>query len=159
MRLIQWHLKINWRALESLEKVIPMPRSLHPNVRWWLQEDNVLQGQPLHTIVMFCNLYGCIKRRLGHSLRGVHCKRNLVPSRKQLTLKLSGTEGNLFGLKEFQDLYVDQIVLIATDNTTVVGYINKDGGMKSGPLCVLLWRILTWCSRKQVILKARQMPD
>ena len=23
--------------------------------------------------------------------------------------------------------------------------------MKSGPLCALLWRILTWCSRKHVI--------
>ena len=23
------------------------------------------------------------------------------------------------------------------------------GGSKSGPLCALLWRILTWCSRKQ----------
>ena len=31
-------------------------------------------------------------------------------------------------------------------------------GMKSGPLCALLWRILTWCSRKQVTLKARHIP-
>ena len=30
--------------------------------------------------------------------------------------------------------------------------------MKSGPLCALLWRILTWCSRKQVTLKARHIP-
>ena len=26
--------------------------------------------------------------------------------------------------------------------------------MRSGPLCALLWRILTWCTRKQVTLKA-----
>ena len=49
-------------------------------------------------------------------------------------------------------------VLIATDNTTVVAYINKAGGMKSGPLCALLWRILTSCTRKQVTLKARHIP-
>ena len=49
-------------------------------------------------------------------------------------------------LKEFQDLCVDKIVLVATDNTTAVAYINKEGGMRSGPLCALLWRILTWCS-------------
>ena len=30
MRPIQWHLKNNWRVPESLEKVIPIPRSLHP---------------------------------------------------------------------------------------------------------------------------------
>ena len=57
-------------------------------------------------------------------------------------------------LKEFQDLCVDKIVLVATDNTTVVAYINKEGGMRSGPLCALLWRILTWCSQRQVTLKA-----
>ena len=50
MRPIQWHLKNNWRVPESLEKVIPIPRSLHPHLQWWLKEDNVLTGQPLHPI-------------------------------------------------------------------------------------------------------------
>ena len=48
MRPIQWHLKSKWRIPESLEKVIPLPRSLHPHLQWWLQESNVLTGQPLH---------------------------------------------------------------------------------------------------------------
>ena len=30
--------------------------------------------------------------------------------------------------------------------------------MKLAPPCALLWRILTWCSRKQVTLKARHIP-
>ena len=60
-------------------------------------------------------------------------------------------------LKEFPDLCNNKIVLVATDNTTVVSYINKEGGMKSGPLCALLWRILTWCTRHQVTLKARHI--
>ena len=38
MRPIQWHLKNNWRVPESLQKVIPLPRSLHPHLRWWLEE-------------------------------------------------------------------------------------------------------------------------
>ena len=50
MRPIQWHLKNNWRIPESLEKIIPLPRSLHPHLQWWLEENNVLQGQPLHPI-------------------------------------------------------------------------------------------------------------
>ena len=36
------------RILEALEKVIP--RSLHPHLKWWLQEPNVLKGQPLHPL-------------------------------------------------------------------------------------------------------------
>ena len=50
MKPIQWHLKNNWRVPESLEKVIPIPRSLHPHLQWWLKQDNVLAGQPLHPI-------------------------------------------------------------------------------------------------------------
>ena len=49
MRHIQWHLN-NWRVPESLEKVIQIPRSLHPHLQWWLKEDNVLTGQQLHPI-------------------------------------------------------------------------------------------------------------
>ena len=42
-------------------------------------------------------------------------------------------------LKEFQDLCTDKIVLVATDNTTVVSYINKEGGMRLGPtLCPIV---------------------
>ena len=33
MRLIQWHHKHNWRVPESLEKVIPTHRSLHPHLQ------------------------------------------------------------------------------------------------------------------------------
>ena len=61
-------------------------------------------------------------------------------------------------LKEFQDLCIHKIVLVETDNTTVVSYINKEGGTRSGPLCALLWRILTWCTRNQGTLKARHIP-
>ena len=48
MRPIQWHLKNNWRIPESLEKDIPIPKSLHPHLKWWLEEGNVLHSQPLH---------------------------------------------------------------------------------------------------------------
>ena len=50
MRPIQWHLKNNWRVPESLEKVISVPKSLNPHLRWWLEESNVLLGQPLHPL-------------------------------------------------------------------------------------------------------------
>ena len=47
---IQWNLKNNWRVPETMEKVIPIPRSLHPHLKWWLEEDYVLTGQPLHPL-------------------------------------------------------------------------------------------------------------
>ena len=42
--------KKNGRVPESLEKVIPISWSLYLHLQWWLSEDNVLTGQPLHPI-------------------------------------------------------------------------------------------------------------
>ena len=43
-------LESNWRVPESLEKVIPIPRSLHLYLQWWPQEENIFQGQSLHPL-------------------------------------------------------------------------------------------------------------
>ena len=98
------------------------------------------------------NIYRHINRRVGRSLRWALCKSNLITSGKQVAYKISRTLSSFSDFKEFQDLCSKKIVLVATVNTTVVSYI-KEGGMTSGPLCALLWRILTWCTRKQVTLK------
>ena len=105
---------------------------------------------------MLCNFYRRIKRRVGRPLKRVHCKRILVGAGKQAAHKLSGTKSSVPSLKRVSKSLCRQIVLVATDNTTVVAY--KERGMRLGPLCALLWRILTWCSQRQVTLKARHIP-
>ena len=52
MRPIQWHLRNNWRVPETLEKVIPIPKSRHPHLKWWLEEDKVLINQPLYPVAL-----------------------------------------------------------------------------------------------------------
>ena len=147
MRPIQWHLKNNWRVPESLEKVIPLPRSLHPHLQWWLKESNVLQGQPLHPIKHALQIFtDASKEGWGAHLNELTARGSWSVPESKLHINYLELEAVLLALKEFQDLCTNQIVLVATDNTTVVAYINKEGGMKSGPLCALLWRILTWCS-------------
>ena len=105
------------------------------------------------------DLYRRIKRRVGRSLGRPHCKRNLVPSREQVTQNHLELKAVFLALKEFRTLVCNKTVLIATDNTTVVAYINKEGGMKSGSLCALLWQILSWFTRQQVTLRARHIPS
>ena len=159
MRLIQWHLKNNWRVPESLEKVIPVPKSLHPHLRWWLEEGNVLLGQPLHPLKHALQIFtDASKEGWGahldeHTARGTWS----LPESK-LHINHLELKAVFLALKEFRTLVLNKTVLIATDNTTVVAYINKEGGMKSGSLCALLWRILSWCTRQQVTLRARHIP-
>ena len=71
------------------------------------------------------NLYRRIKRRGTWSLQ-----------ENKLHINYLELKAVFLALKEFQDICTDKIVLVATDNTTVVSYINKEGGMRSSPyLC------------------------
>ena len=159
MRPIQWHLKRNWRIPESLEKRIPLPRSLHPHLQWWLEEDNVLTGQPLHPLQHALQIFtDASKEGWGAHLNEYIARGTWSLPESKLHINYLELKAVFLALKEFQKLCIGKMVLVATDNTTVVAYINKEGGMRSGPLCALLWRILTWCTGKQVTLKARHIP-
>ena len=159
MRPIQWHLKNNWRVPESLEKVIPVPKSLHPHLRWWLEESNVLLGQPLHPLKHALQIFtDASKEGWGAHLDEHTARETWSLPESKLHINHLELKAVFLAPKEFRTLCCNKTVLIATDNTTVVAYINKEGGMKSGSLCALLWRILSWCTRQQVTLRARHIP-
>ena len=105
----------------------------------------------------YANLYRCIKRRVGRSLKRAHCKRNLVSSRKQVAHKSPGTKSGLSGLKRVSRLLFKQHSPGSHRQHNSGCLYQQRRGMKSGSLCALLWRILSWCSRKQVTLKARHI--
>jgi hypothetical protein len=49
-------------------------------------------------------------------------------------------------------------VLVRTDNTSVVSYINHQGGLRSRPLCRLAHQILVWAQGKLLSLRAVYIP-
>ena len=103
MGLILW--KNNWRDQESLEKVIPFSKSLHPYLKWWLEEKMCYKVNHYTHQSMLCRSLR-IKRRVGRSQ--THWKGNLVPSRKQATHKLSGTKDGLSGPKRVSRPLLEQ---------------------------------------------------
>ena len=104
-------------------------------------------------------LYKCLKRRLRHSLRANLCKRFVVRQGKRLHINILELKAVFLALQRFKDQCQNQAVLVTTDNSTVVAYINKQGGTHSVEMCVLLWKIMTWWHRYQITLKARHIPE
>ena len=49
-------------------------------------------------------------------------------------------------------------VMISTDNTTVVSYINKQGGIHSPNLCVEVWEIRHWCLEHDIMIRVGHIP-
>ena len=159
MRPIQWHLKRHWHVPESLEKVIPLPQSLHPHLRWWLIPNNVLKGQPLHPLQHALQLFTDASNEGWGAHLGDFTARGLWSTQESaLHINLLELKAVLLALKQFERLCWNQTILVCSDNTTVVSYINKEGGMKSGSLCALLWRLLMWCNQRQIVLRARHIP-
>ena len=159
MRPIQWHLKRHWRVPESLEKIIPIPSSLHVHLRWWLDPTKVLSGQPLHPLRHALKLFtDASNEGWGAHLGDYMTKGVWSESESALHINLLELKAVLLALKRFERLCYNQVVLVCTDNTTVVSYINKEGGMRSGSLCALLWRLMLWCNQRQIVLRTRHIP-
>ena len=119
----------------------------------------MLQGQPLHPIKHALQIFtDASKEGWGAHLNEFTARGSWSVPESKLHINYLELKAVFLALKEFQSHCVDKIVLVATDDTTVVAYINQEGGMRSGPLCALLWRILTWCSQRQVTLKAQHIP-
>ena len=77
---------------------------------------------------------------------------------KRLHINVLELKAVSLALQSFKDQCQNQTVLVATDNSTVVAYINKQGGTHVAEMCALLWTIMTWCHHYQITLKARQIP-
>ena len=90
MRPIQWQ----GGYCKFLEKVIPILRSLHPHLQWWLEEDNVLQGQPLHPIKHALQIFTNASKEGWGAHLNEHTARG-----KQAAYKLCGTKSSLSSLK------------------------------------------------------------
>ena len=86
----------------------------------------MLQGQPLHPIKHSLHLFtdtsdeGWDAHLNNHTARGTWSL-----SESKLHINYLELKAVLLALKEFQDLCQNNIVLIATDKTTVVPYIYK----------------------------------
>ena len=83
------------------------------------------------------------RRRVGSSLKRMHCKGVLVPSRKQVAHKLLGIKGGLSSPKRVpRPLFKEHSHVSHRQHNSGCLYQQR-GGMKSGSMCALLWRILS----------------
>ena len=61
-------------------------------------------------------------------------------------------------LRGFEDLISNQSVLIQSDNSTVVAFLNHQGGTHSVSLCNSTLELLLWCQEKGILLSAVLVP-
>ena len=133
--------------------------AISTHIDWWQNPANVMKGSDLHpkdhSIQIFTD---SSNEGWGAHLDQSSTKGLWSDQEKRLHINVLELKAVSLALRSFKDQCQNQTVLVATDNSTMVAYINKQGGTHSVEMCALLWKIMTWCHRYHITLKARHIP-
>ena len=80
------------------------------------------------------------------------------PQECNLHINLLEMKAVLLALHAFQDRLIGHSVGLMSDTTTVVAYVNKQGGTVSSSLYLLARQVLMWTEAHSVTLVARYIP-
>ena len=159
IRPFQFHLKEHWKYPQSLDSLLPWTEMISAHLDWWQNPANVMKGADLHpkdhSIQLFTD---ASNKGWGAHLDQSSTKCLWSDQEKRLHINVLELKVVSLSLRRFKDQCQDQTVLVAIDNSTVVAYINKQGGTHSAEMCALLWKIMTWCHHYHITLKARHIP-
>ena len=159
MRSLQWHLKTHWSP-ESDPPSLPvaLPEEARRDLSWWMVKDHLLTGVRFGAPAPDLHLYsdasssGWGAHLLDQNVSGVWS------AQKLLHINLLEMKVLFLGLQAFQEDVAGHHVTAMCDNSTVVAYVNKQGGTVSRSLCLLTSRLLRWTESFDVHLHARYLP-
>ena len=160
MRSLQWHLKTQWSP-ESDPPSLPvaLPEEARRDLSWWMVKDHLLTGVRFGASAPDLHLYsdasssGWGAHLLDQNVSGVWSDQE-----KLLHINLLEMKALFLGLQAFQEDVAGHHVTATCDNSTVVAYVNKQGGTVSRSLCLLTSRLLRWTESFDVHLDARYLP-
>jgi hypothetical protein len=140
--------------------MIPLSEECTAQYQWWLQEDNVMQGM---SILPFNPTLQIFTDASTSGWRGAHVGDTLLQgvwSCEERTLHINNLEmlAVIRMIDLSQEVLSDCQVLLSTDNTSVVCYINNQGGTHSPSLCVLATELLIKLHSLHTEMKAMHIP-
>ena len=127
MRPFQFHLTENWRYPQLLDSLLPWTEAISAHLDWWKNPLNVMRGADLpkdHSIQLFTD---ASNEGWGAHLDQSSTKGLWSDQEKRLHINVLELKAVSLALRRFKDQCQNQTVLVATDISTVVAYINKQG--------------------------------
>ena len=159
MRPFQFHLKEHWRYPQLLDNLLPWTEAIAAHLDWWQNPSNVMKGADLHPKDHSIQLFTDASNKGWGAHLDQYSTKGLWSDRiKRLHINVLELKAVSLALRDFKDQCQNQTVLVATDNSTVVAYINKQGGTHLAEMCALLCKIMTWCHHYHITLRARHIP-
>ena len=160
MRLIQLHFaKFYQPSVHLLSRMVPVSPEVKHHLSWWTREANLTCGvrfpAPQVELVLTTDASktGWGGHLLDHRTAGLW---NDLETKFHINvLELLAVERSLHS---FQKLVKGKVILVQSDNSTTVAYINKQGGTHSHSLCIHTIRLINWCRERAISLTAIHIP-
>ena len=159
LRSLQFHLNEHWLDRENKNVLIPITPACRQALGWWLLPENVMVGVPLQPPVADLTLFtDSSNTGYGASLENRHFSGKWTAQQAHHHINYLEMLCVKLALEHFLPLLQGKVVLVASDNVTVVSYINKFSGTHSKTLHDLTFSMLTWCFQVNIQLRARHIP-
>ena len=158
LRSLQFHLNQHWFDREDTNVSIPVTPACKTALSWWLVYDNVMPGVPLLPPTADLTLFTDSSNiGYGASLNNMHFAGKWTPEQAAMHINCLEMLCVKLSLVYFREHVRHKVVLVASDNSSVVCYINKQSGTHSKSLHEITFDILTWCFQEHVTLRARHL--
>ena len=155
--LLRQEWTFQWEGDRHME--IPLRPQVVPFLRWWLDVPYLRQGvriqPPLPTMQLFtdASTEGWGAHLLHHVASGLWSPHERLEHINALELRAI-----LRALSHFRDVVRGQTVMIATDNSTVLGYLRNQGGTKSVDLLGLTYQFFALTAELEMTFLCRHVP-
>ena len=144
-----------------LDHPISINGMIRSHLQWWISPIRFETGTSIHPPDPEFFLY----TDASHYGWGAHLEPTTLSfhghwteNQSQLHINMLEMMAIRLALKQAKTFIHHSCLMISTDNTTVVSYINKQGGTHSSNLCVEVWKILNWCLEQDIVIRVRHIP-
>jgi len=159
MRPLQWFLAQHWNQLrDSQDALIPIPKLIKDQLRWWLVPGRMEEGVPLLPPDFQVRAFtDASTKGWGAQVDNSLYQGEWSAAEALLHINVLEMRAVIRALQAHCPPPRTRI-LVATDNTTVVAYINKEGGTRSWNLMLETLRLFGLIIRYDWTVKARYIP-
>ena len=162
LRPLQMCLLSVWKPhILPLDHPVTINGMIRFHLQWWINPNRFETGTFIHPPDPKFFLY----TDASHFRWGAHLEPTTLSfhgrwteDQPQLHINMLEMMAIRLALKQAITFIHHSCIMISTDNTTVVSYINKQGSTHSPNLCVEVWKILNWCLEHDIVIRVRHIP-
>ena len=159
LRAIQWCLGAQWRmGVDCLTAPVAVDQHSLADLHWWLTAPEVTGGVPLHPPPPSCHVFtDASEEGWGAEFQGLTISGLWKGGEETWSSNRRELQAILLAIRTWESLLRGKTLLVATDNTTAIAYINKQGGLHSRPLHDIALNLFHLCQQARISVRARHI--